>query len=147
MVKVESNARPGSKPTKPTITCLADLALTPEDLGGLTRQGFVSREFRGTRGPYFKLRFRSRGQQKVRCLGQDQVLVERIERELFELQNAHRQVQELGRLAVQSRQVLRATKAALKDTVESAGFRFHGFAVRRSRSVVCSRSTTDGGRH
>ena len=63
-----------ARPRRPTrrISCLADLGLTEQDYGALAQQGFVSHEYRGIAGPYYKLRFRLAGQQCTRYLGSDQ---------------------------------------------------------------------------
>ena len=50
---------------------LAGLCLAAEDLRALARQGFVAAEWRGGRGPYFKVRWRVGGRVRVRYLGRD----------------------------------------------------------------------------
>jgi hypothetical protein len=55
------------------LSLLAELGLTDESVLELVNQGFLTAEYRvycGTRlGPYFKLRWRSKGRQRVKYLG------------------------------------------------------------------------------
>ena len=110
---------------------LAALGLSNEELCALARQGFVGGEYRGRRGPYFKLRFRVARRQIVKYLGNDVVVAKGIQQEVILLQAEHRLSRQLQRLTMQAREVLRETKLILRDDVRAAGFDFHGLAVRQ----------------
>jgi hypothetical protein len=112
---------------------LQDLNLSPEQRESLSRQGFVASEFRGSRGPFFKLRFRCGGRQIVRYLGTDPATANRVQQEVRALQHEHRLTNELARLTRQARRLLRETKIALQPYVFEAGYRFHGFEIRKPR--------------
>jgi hypothetical protein len=54
----------GAPDPAPDTPGLAGLRLSPGDLRALARQGFVTAERRGGRGPYYKLRWRRGGRQR-----------------------------------------------------------------------------------
>ena len=110
---------------------LAALALSNEQLTALARQGFVAAEYRGKRGPFFKLRFRCKGRQMVRYLGKDVEAAERVRNAVVQLQAEHQVARQLRRLTNQARAVLRAAKLDLREGVRAAGFDFHGLEIRK----------------
>ncbi len=69
---------------------LLRLGLTRNDIAALRRQGFIAAEYcvRGGRrfGPYFKLRWRCGGRQRVRYLGRDCRLAEAVAAAVKQLQ-------------------------------------------------------------
>jgi hypothetical protein len=118
--------------TEPRVVgVLAELRLSAEELAALARQGFVSREHRGSRGPYFKLRYRVAGEQKVRCLGTCSDRAEQIARALLDLQAQRREEKDDARLLRRGRRHLRASTAAVTWIAEANGYHFHGHALRR----------------
>jgi len=108
--------------------------LTTDEMAALSQQGFVSRELRRNGRYYYKLRFRRNGKQRVCYLGRSPPFVEGVQRELQALQSARKADQELARLTHSARRALRLAKQRLAPLLVQAGFRFHGFAVRRRRT-------------
>jgi hypothetical protein len=97
-------------PAGPIEGALAGLGLAAEDLRALARQGFVSEERRGGRGPYYKLRWRRAGQQRVRYLGGDPGRAAVVRAELEGLQRPPRAARLLARLLGEARRRLRDAK-------------------------------------
>jgi hypothetical protein len=114
---------------------LAAIGLTDDELAALRRQGFVSHETRRSRA-CFKLRFRTQpdGRQSVRYIGTDPVVAHEVEQELAQLQRPRLIDRDLGKIAQQTGQAIKAAKANLMPHLEPAGYRFHGLAVRRKRA-------------
>jgi hypothetical protein len=127
---------PGVTPLRPArqpVGALADLGLSAEELDVLKHQGFVTAEFRGRFGPYFRLHFRIAGRQTTRYVGRDPDVAHRIRRELEELQRVERHRRRLDQLAEVARRSLRAAKARLEPLMRAAGWHYHGLAIRRAR--------------
>jgi hypothetical protein len=112
---------------------LAMLPLRPGDLGELRRQGFISREVRDGK-VYYKLRFRRDGRQAVIGLGTDQKLAEGIGDELTRLQAKRQRDLDVKRLSREARGLLRRSKQDLEAALRDAGFRFHGYEIRKQRT-------------
>ena len=110
---------------------LAALRLTVVDLKQLVRQGFVCEERRGRR-TYYKLRFRSGGQQVVRYIGNAERAA-LVNAELARLQAETQALRELKTITKIASKMLRQTKQALEPLLEAEGFVFHGLAIRRPR--------------
>jgi hypothetical protein len=89
---------------------LAALGLSSDDLEALKRQGFVATDYRhrGRRlyGPYFKLRWRRKGRQKVLYLGQARHRAEQVRAALTEWQRPSRLMRQLSRLLDETRRRL-----------------------------------------
>lgn len=113
---------------------LASLNLHAGDWAALAQHGFVSAERRGERY-YFKLRFRRQAAQIVRYLG-SAARANAVRAELDVLQAEKRTQRELRALGHELRHRLHAAKATLQPLLASQGFRFHGLAIRRSRTKV-----------
>ena len=113
-------------------TELAALALPSDHIAALRVKVSVAAEFRGKRGPFYKLRYRSEGRQVVHYLGKDPEAAERVRLAVFELQAEHHLAQQLQRVTIQAREILRATKLALRRELRAAGFDFHGLEIRRT---------------
>jgi hypothetical protein len=117
---------------------LAGLGLSEEDYRALARQGFLAAEFRrrGRRrlGPYYKLRWRRGGRQRVRYVGQDPARAERLRAALDDLQRPARLARQLSRLMDEARRHLRRAKEALAPHLAGQGLRYHGFTARRPRT-------------
>jgi hypothetical protein len=113
--------------------CLDELGLSASDQAALARQGFISREIRGSRSAIYKLRFRVDGRQRVRYLGTDASGIRRVQEALHELQEDRRLERALSRRHRDVAQLLRENKRRLAAPVAVAGFRFHGRAIRRPR--------------
>jgi hypothetical protein len=134
------NRRSDEQTARCTTSCeeaprsLAVLALSQEELRALARQGFVAVEYRGHRGPFYKLRFRVDGRQAVKYLGQDVRFAARIRHELASLQARRRHVLELRRMSAEARKLLRETKRDLSGQFKEAGFTFHGLEIRTTIS-------------
>jgi hypothetical protein len=110
--------------------------LTGEECLALRQQGFISQHLDGKGRTSFKLRFRYAGRQRVRCLGSNPAFVEGIQGELERLQHEYQLQRQLVREVKHARRLLRESKSALKDMLEAAGFRFHGYGIRRSRGTT-----------
>jgi hypothetical protein len=127
---------PGESPAAIEATpALAALGLTEDDLDALRRQGFVSPESRRGR-VYFKLRYRLQpeGPQCVHYIGTDPAVAHEVQRELAQLQRPRRIDRDLSKVTQQIGRALKAIKADLMPHLESAGYRFHGMAVRQKRA-------------
>ena len=115
---------------------LLALGLSSEHVRALAQQGFVCSEYRGKRGPFFKLRFRLQGRQVVKYLGMDVEEAERVRRELAELQRARRGGVELRRATLEARKILRSSKRMVWADAKRAGFEFHGRSLRQRKTNV-----------
>jgi len=118
-----------------TDTPLAELGLEADVLLTLRKQGGIFAEQRAG-GLVFKLRFRWQGRQRVKYVSSDANEADRFRHALYAWQNEHRQEQRLRRLAVEGREVLRATKHRLAAPLAAIGYQFHGFAIRQSRRTL-----------
>src|ERR1019366_7203395 len=112
---------------------LAALHLSQAEYAQLATQGFVTSEWRGSRGPYFKLRFRQGAKQVVRYLGADPTAARALDEELHCLQAAHRRHQLLRALVQQAARALRQAKQTLEPLLQDSGYHFHGRAIRAFR--------------
>ena len=121
----------------PLLRGLESLALSDEHLGALARQGFVSHEHRGQRGPFFKLRFRFEGKQIVRYLGTDAENAERVRSELLALQQGHHLGRQVERHIIEAGAALRAAKRGVQRELGDTGFHFHGLAIRKKLKTRC----------
>ena len=127
----------GQKEAEPTI--LAELGLGPAEVAALKRQGFVSSEIRGQGEIVYKLRFRQDRRQRVKYLGADRDRALRLEQALRELQQCRRKALALGRLNREAAKLLRDGKRRVQPLLNSAGYRFHGRAIRRPRGPHVAR--------
>lgn len=133
MTRLSIGAEPtGRIPSEPS--GLGRLGLSPEQLDALARQGFLAQEDRGGKKPVYKLRFRLHGRQIVKYVGTDPGFVAEVRQDLLALQQAHRQARELQKLMHEANLVLRSSKCSLQPALAAAGWRFHGYAVRRARA-------------
>ena len=105
----------------------------------LAEQGFMTREYRTYRdarlGPYFKLRWRSGGRQRVKYLGRDVPRAEAVAAALADLRVAKRRRQQLAALIAGGRKSLRRVKQALEPALANQGRSFHGYECRKARST------------
>lgn len=120
------------------------LPIGSADRRALEQQGFVAAEYRHGRGPYFKLRYRVNGQQRVVYIGTDARLADEIRRELAQLQADRRGECKLVRLTAEAHDVLRKSKQRLDGEFRRLGLKFHGYAIRRSRGHLETTSVQDG---
>ena len=129
---------PGVVACTETSDPFAGLNLSVKDYAALAEQGFVAPEFRtyaGKKlGPYFKLRWRSGGRQRVRYLGTDAARIARIKTVLAELQSPKQLIRELTQMMTEARAGLHDTKEILKPQCAAAGLMFHGFTLRKTAS-------------
>lgn len=114
---------------------LTELGLSADELAALSRQGFVSRGWRRPGLAVYKLRFRLGGRQQVRYLGADPRQAEAVRQALVAWQKPQLAVKRLRAVAREAAAVLRRMKQRLQPVVLSAGFEFHGLALRRSRKT------------
>lgn len=112
---------------------LALLPIPSAEQDALKQQGFVAAEYRKGRGPYFKLRYRFRGHQRVMYLGTDEQLANQVSQELGQMQADRRRDRKLARLTTEARVVLRESKRRLQVELDRHGLTFHGHAIRRSK--------------
>ena len=110
---------------------LASLRLNDTDLAELSQQGFICREKRDGR-IYHKLRFRRRGKQAVRYIG-NPGRAAAVERELLDLQTETATRRELNAVVKVANKMLRDSKTQLEPILASHGFAFHGLSIRRVR--------------
>ena len=110
---------------------LAALRLENTDLNELKKQGRICVEWRQHRR-YFKLRFRRRGTQVVRYVGNAQS-AEAVTSELMVLQAEVRVSRDLKSVTRMAGKMLRNAKSRLKPILEANGLCFHGMSVRRPR--------------
>lgn len=114
---------------------LARLRISPDDYQALAQQGFVSAEYRerdGRRyGPYFKLRWRLHGLQKVRYLGRDADKAARVSAVVANLQRSVQLAREASRALAEVRQRMRKMRDSLEPHLAEHGLRFHGYVARR----------------
>jgi hypothetical protein len=115
---------------------LERLGLTAAEIAAVARQGFVSAERRKRSMTVYKLRYRFAGRQRACYLGTDAAFAALIKTALARHPRAHRLNAELRALAREARRRLREAKQKLVPGIEQAGFRFHGYAVRRRRSAL-----------
>jgi len=132
-------------PEQPHI--LRELGLSREALEALRRQGFVTGEFcvRGGRrlGPYFKLRWRSAGRQRVVYLGADARRAEAVRGALARWQQPRRLQRDVDRLLAQTRRALRAVKQTVTPHLETPDTHWHGYQLRRRRQPApCPQPTS-----
>src|SRR5262249_19393729 len=106
-----------------------------DDQRALARQGFVAAEFRGRggrrQGPYFKLRWRQDGRQRVRYLGREGGRAEQVRAALADLQRPLRLAREIAGLMAEARGRLRHVKQLVEPGLASRGRYFHGYTARR----------------
>jgi hypothetical protein len=110
---------------------LASLSLDDTDLAELSHQGFICREKRGGR-IYYKLRYRSRGRQVVRYIG-NALRAAAVEGELLDLQFETAARRKLNAVVKVANSMLRDSKTQLEPILASHGFAFHGLSIRRVR--------------
>jgi hypothetical protein len=115
---------------------LARLGVMPEEMATLAQQGSVSQEIRQRKGkptgPYYKLRWRQRGRQRVRYLGRDPTLASSVRAALLQLQAFGRQARAVLEGLKQTRAYFAAAKKALQPLL-GPGLYFHGYCIRRRR--------------
>lgn len=123
---------------------LSELNLAPDDLACLLRQGFVSSEFRSRRGktfgPYYKLRWRSEGRQRVKYLGRDFEKAAKVSSLLQRRRSLRRGQTKLGKNLHAALQALRDARNQLEIALAARGIRLHGYTPRR-RAVTTSAAT------
>ena len=119
------------------------LPIDPADWQVLKQQGFVAAEYRHGRGPYFKLRYRINGRQRVVYLGTNVQLADEIRQELAQLQAGRRGERKLARLTDEAHDVLRKSKQRLEEELRRLGLKFHGYAIRRSRDHLTTTAAQD----
>lgn len=112
---------------------LAALGLSRAELAALTDQGCVIAERRGASTSVFKLRFRLGGRQKTKYLGSDAAAAARIGQALAAWQAPRQRDRRLRCCAAKGRALLRDVKRRLEGSLQAAGFKFHGRAIRRPR--------------
>jgi hypothetical protein len=116
-------------------SALARLSLSSEQLDALRTQGFVHVQRRAGGKSCFKLRFRFRGKQLVRYLGNDPLRAEQIRDALAQHQIVHRKLRRLARDTQQANRMVREAKKKLLPYVERLGYKFHGFDLRMQRGA------------
>jgi len=114
---------------------LARLRLAADEQQALAQQGFVSAEYReqnGRRyGPYFKLRWRQDGRQRVRYLGRDLSRAEQVSAALANLQRSLQLVRDASSMMAEVRKEMRKLKETLEPHLASQGMHLHGYIARR----------------
>ena len=112
-------------------TILCSMALDPEQLLALHRQGGLSRERRRGR-TYHKLRFRVGGRQRVKYVPATKLAA--VATELVRLQSSTLRSRALMRRDREARRALRDAKAALVPRL-TGGLYFHGHTIRQRRAT------------
>ena len=125
---------------------LAELGLTDEDVLSLVNQGFLTAEYRvhgaARLGPYFKLRWRSNGRQRVKYLGRDVDRAEAISDAISSLREGKRRQDQLAALVADARKSLRRAKQAMNAAMANQGRYFHGFAGRKRETGSAAKPDT-----
>ena len=126
---------PNEMPNPDSLSLLAELGLTDEDVLTLVNQGFLTAEYRNygdaRLGPYFKLRWRSNGRQRVKYLGRDVKRAEAISDAIGRLREGKRRQEQFAALVVDARKSLRRAKQAMTTAMGNLGRYFHGFTGRK----------------
>jgi len=110
---------------------LTSLALGRDELAALAKQGSLHAENSSQGKRYFRLRFRMGAKQHVRYVGNHPEFVDRVRRELRQLQARAKSRRQLRRLVRQARECLRRTKHQVTPWLPLAGLFFHGREIRR----------------
>jgi hypothetical protein len=90
------------------------------------------------------LRFRSDGKQRVRCLGSDPAVAASVTSALAELQQPKRASAQWKKLCRVGGRRLRAEKKQIAPLLATRGWKFHGHALRQSRSAAQGARATTG---
>jgi hypothetical protein len=113
------------------------LGLSHAEVDCLQHQGFVAveyRDYRGARlGPYFKLRWRRDGKQRVTYLARDAEKAETVSIALAQLQKKKVLERQLARMFLEARRSLRKAKQEMAAAMASRGKYYHGYSSRRRR--------------
>ena len=124
---------------------LMGLGLGPDELKSLRNQGFLASEFRvraGRRwGPYYKLRWRQNGRQRVLYLGIDENAVSEIRKVLETWQQPVRLEKEVNSLFRRTRRALKSLKDVLTPQICDDGKNWHGYESRRTRKLTLESET------
>ena len=114
----------------PNYDPLADLGLSGEDLACLARQGCVTAEFRGQSGPYYKLRWRRDGRQRVLYLGRDSTRAEEVRAALEISRMPLRRARRLSLQMKKARRGLQEVRNMVAPLLAVHGLHYHGYAAR-----------------
>jgi hypothetical protein len=127
---------PNRSSTQTAEELLGQLGFRAEEMAALARQGSVSLEIRLRKGvpagPYYKLRWRQQGRQRVKYLGCDPARASAVRAALLQLQASRRQAREVRRGFKQIRAYWAAQKQVLQLLL-GPGFYFHGYCIRQRR--------------
>ena len=114
---------------------LTGLGLSRADVEGLQRQGFVAPEFRVDqgvrRGPYYKLRWRINGRQRVKYLGRSAAQAEAVASAVAHLQQPRVRERHLARQMAEARRKLTQAKQTMAAALAAEGKYYHGYTSRR----------------
>jgi len=124
-----------SSSTGPLLSVIDQLGLSPAERAAARKQGFVSAEVRSPQCTVYKLRFRHDGRQRVRYLGVDAAVAERLRQELVELQRPVVLRRQLRALTASIPSAIRRANQLLLPLVEQAGYHFHGRQIRKCRAT------------
>jgi hypothetical protein len=124
-----------SRPASPDPWTDLAVRLGPAALATLAEQGSVSAELRRGGATTFKLRFRQDGRQRVVYVGSDPARAEHVRGGLRALQAARDLARRFARLKAQARAAMTLARDRLAPDLAAAGYHFHGFTPRRTRSA------------
>ena len=117
---------------------LMALGLSRDEVECMEQQGFVAvehRAYKGTRlGPYFRLRWRMNGRQRVKSLGLDAELAVAVVNAIAQLQKKKALTHFLKRMLLEARRGLKLAKKDLQATMAATGRYYHGFTARKRRT-------------
>ena|SRR5436190_672426 len=108
------------------------LGLSAAEIMTLKTQGTAIRERRGS-GFVFRLRFRMHGRLRTKYVGTDENHANLVKQQLEQLQQRRRVHKQLREIDEASRAFRRDSKKRLKPFLASAGLKFHGNTIRRTR--------------
>jgi hypothetical protein len=117
---------------------LMGLGMSRTEVDCLQDQGFVAAEYRtyqGARlGPYYKLRWRQDGKQRVKYLGQDVEIIVEVSIALAQLQKKRILERQLARMFLEARKSLRRVKQDMTTAMAAMGEYYHGYTSRKRRT-------------
>ena len=130
-------------PNPDSWSILMNLGLSRAEVNCLQHQGFVASEYRARHGPYFKLRWRNDGKQRVKYLGHDAELARTVSIALADLQKKKVLERQLARMVLEARKILRKAKKEMVAAMAARGEYFHGYTSRKRSMAPHSKHELD----
>ena len=126
---------------------LNGLGLDRHELDALMKQGFVSSEYRHRNekkfGPYYKLRWRFNGRQRVKYLGRDFARAALVHSALIRCRSLRRSRLDIGHRLRDALQTLRDARKQLELLLAERGVVLHGYTHRHRAGAKRSQTQSD----